>query len=74
MSIESNNLPVGTRVKMTDDAVRYQLDDGYLKRRTGVITGHGREPNLIRVKRDGLKAIETFHRKFWRKASYHADD
>jgi hypothetical protein len=68
MRIESNKLPVGTRVKMTEEALRQQLDDGYLRRRFGVITGHGREPDLIQVKCDGLKTSGTWHQKFWRKA------
>jgi hypothetical protein len=67
MPIDSSKLPVGTRVKMTDEALRQQLD-GYARRRTGVITARGQEPYLIRVKRDGLKTPETWHYKFWRKA------
>jgi hypothetical protein len=50
---------------MTDNAIAQGLDDGLVRRRAGVITGFGREPDLIRVKRGGLKTSELWHREFW---------
>jgi len=34
---------------------------------TGVVVGFGRTPELVRVKRDGLKTPYTFHERFWEK-------
>ena len=53
----------GDRIRTT----KHWLDYNYntVKPATGVYKGVGRSPLLIRVKRDGVKATESWHKDFW---------
>lgn len=33
-----------------------------------VVVGFGRQPQIVRVRRDGIKMPEAFHMNFWEKA------
>ena len=58
---------IGTKVEMTKMAIKAGLD-GPSKRKTGVVVGYSnglKEPHY-RIKRDGLKTIQSFHPSFWK--------
>lgn len=35
--------------------------------KTGIVRGYGREPQIVRVQRDGQKVIEAYHVGFWQR-------
>lgn len=55
----------GDNIKTTQHWLDYNF--GNVKPYTGVYIGPGKTRSCIRVKRDGVKAIEKWHRDFWRK-------
>lgn len=56
----------GMRVKLSAEAYRCLLPR-HNKHSTGTVMGYGRYAWLVRVKRDGIKATETYHVNFWEK-------
>lgn len=62
---------IGTRLLPTADAC---LQFPQLRGTRGTLVGFGRETRaFIRVKRDDIKTVERYHRKFWRRAQTHAE-
>ena len=56
----------GDRVIMTEQALNMRLQ-GRKNRRRGIVTGHSRNGEFIRVWRDGLDRGENYAPDFWRK-------
>ena len=55
---------IGTRLVPTaDGCLRCNL-----RGCKGVLVGFGRRPDLIRVRRDDIKTIYSYHYSFWRRA------
>lgn len=57
-------LASGTRVRMTPEAIAQGLQ-GRHNRTTGTVTGWTPTDGLMRVRRDGEKAAESYDPKFW---------
>ena len=52
---------VNQRVKLSEKG-RAQLGTGY---QPGIVRGFGRKPELVRIQRDGVKSVESYHMDFW---------
>jgi hypothetical protein len=54
---------VGQRVRMTLDRVlRFPRSP-----ETGVVIGFGHQPDVVRVRRGGLKVVSAYHMDLWEK-------
>lgn len=54
----------GMRVKLTAEAFKSLLPK-HNSHPTGTVVGFGRMSWLVRVRRDGIKCVETYHINFW---------
>lgn len=41
------------------------LQESFPRARSGIVRGFGRQPHLVRVQREGLKSVESYHMDFW---------
>lgn len=60
----------GDKIKMTPEALKQGLDGLYLRIRTGIFLGPASKnhKDCIRVRRDGRKVTEVYHKSFWEAA------
>lgn len=60
--MSQSSYPKGCRVRATAD-FREQFPQS--RSQTGTVVGYGRDPAMIRVRRDGLATAEAYHVLFW---------
>ncbi len=53
---------IGDRVRLSDMGRRVLRGSAV---RPGTVRGFGQRPDVIRVQRDGLKSIDSYHASFW---------
>jgi hypothetical protein len=72
MTIAKNKFQIGDKVKLTDSEIRQVLIPHH-PTKTGIVTGFGYDPHLVRVKLDGLNKNgkeykpDTYSADFWDK-------
>lgn len=62
---------VGQRVKLSEEGLRLLKSNRvprYDEALRGTVRGFGRERQLLRVQRDGIKSTDCFHMDFWEAA------
>lgn len=59
-----SDLYIGDKVELSTEGLKAFPDK---KRKTGVIVGFGRKPNIIRIKYTGKEYEQSYHSIFWSK-------